>query len=582
MSILASLNKAYDRLALRQEAPSFGFSSEKISFILSLNPDGTLAGPPIDWRDTSGKKPVVRLLPVPQPFKRTSGVKSNFLWDKSSYVLGITSAESKRLKEEHQAFKDFHIDLLKDTSDEGLKAFLAFYERWNPDDFDQLDWPDDIKTNIKDQNIAFMLESERHDHIFLHDHPAAKQIWAKLATEGEKTEAICLVTGEQAPIARLHPSIKGVWGGQSSGGAIVSFNLDAFASYGHEQGDNAPVSEAAAFGYTTALNKYLEKDSGHRIQIGDASVVFWADASDAVAREEAEAFFPAFFSDVDEAAEAKAFIKPVLEKMRQGQPLSTLRPSLSEGVRFYVLGLAPNAARLSIRFWLEDDFGKLAEHYQRFLRDMQIEPPDRDDNIALWKYLNEIAVLGKRENIPPNLAGEWMRAILTGTPYPLTLLSGILARIRADTEINARRASIIKAILTRNKIWEAPVALEPDNKDTAYLLGRLFSILEKIQQAAHDNKLNATIRDKFYGSASANPRNVFPVLLRLNLHHQTKASKGEKPELAKYFSNQMGEIINGLPSDFPATLNLHAQGKFALGYFHQMNFRKTKSEEPAQ
>jgi CRISPR-associated protein Csd1 len=587
MSILASLNHAYDRLALRHEVPSFGFSSEKIGFIISLNPDGSLAGPPIDWRDMSGKKPVPRLMPVPQPYKRTSGVKPNFLWDKSSYVLGITAAEGRRLSEEHQAFKDFHASLLLNTQDEGLKAFQAFYQTWNPEGLEQVDWPDEIKTNIKDQNIAFTLESERHDNIFIHDRPAAKQIWAKLASEGEKTQATCLVTGEYSPIARLHPSIKGVWGGQSSGGAIVSFNLDAFASYGHEQGENAPISEAAAFGYTTALNKYLEKDSGHRLPIGDASVVFWAAASDSEVATEAEAFFPAFFSEIDEADEAKFHIKPILEKMRAGQPLSSFKPNLTDGVRFYVLGLAPNAARLSIRFWLEDDFGALAKHYETFLSDMRIEPPDRDHSIALWKYLRETAVLGKGENVPPNLAGEWMRAILTGVNYPLTLLSNVLMRIRSDADINARRVSILRAILTRNFKYtdkEAPVAFEPTNTNKGYLLGRLFAVYEQIQSAALGRNINATIKDKFYGSASAQPRKVFALLEKGSANHLSKLGK-QKPGYKVNLEKQMAAIFDYMsPSEdpFPTAMSSEEQALFGLGYYHQRNeFFKTKSEEAA-
>jgi CRISPR-associated protein Csd1 len=578
------LNKAYDRLALRQEVPTFGFSSEKIGFVLSLNRDGSLAGPPIDWRDVSGKKPVPRLMSVPQPVKRTSGIAPNFLWDKSSYVLGVTAGEGKRLKDEHQAFIDFHTRLLGNSDDDGLRAILAFFRHWNPDD---ADWPEEIKTAIMDQNIVFTLESERRDNTFIHDRAAAKQIWASLATEGDKSHAVCLVTGEQGPVARLHPSIKGVWGGQSSGGAIVSFNLDAFTSYGHEQGHNAPVSEAAAFGYATALNKYLEKDSRHRIQIGDASVVFWADASDVNAAEETESFFPAFFSDVDEGDEAKFKIRPILEKVRDGVRFSDLRPDLTAGVRFYVLGLAPNAARLSIRFWFEDDFGTLAKHYERFLSDLRLEPTDRDPAIALWKYLRETAVLGKAENVPPNLAGEWMRSILTGTRYPMTLLTNVLMRIRSDHEINARRVSILRALLIRNLHYseqEAPVAFDPDNRNKGYLLGRLFAVYEQIQSAALGSKVNATIKDKFYGSASAQPRKVFAMLEKGSANHLSKLGK-QKPGYRVILEKLIGAIFEHMsPSGdpFPTAMSSEEQALFGLGYYHQRNeFFKSKSEETA-
>ena len=297
-------------------------------------------------------------------------------------MLGVTAAEGKSATREHAAFVERHLRDLARESDPGLKAFVAFLKTWFPRRFDELGWPDEMK----DQNVVFCLESDRKTNICLHNRPAAKAIWARLTDEGDRAEAICLVSGRRAPVARLHPAIKGVWGAQSSGASIVSFNLDAFTSYGHEQGDNAPVSEAAAFAYTTALNRFLEKDSGHRIQIGDASVVFWADASEANKAAEAENIFAGFWDDgedepplgIDEATEAQK-IRAKLDMIRQGQPLAKVAPELAEGVRFYVLGLAPNAARLSIRFYFEDDFGAIAANYQRFLADMRIEPPHPRD-----------------------------------------------------------------------------------------------------------------------------------------------------------------------------------------------------------
>ena len=289
MSALASLVRAYDRLAERGEAPAFGYSVEKIGFLIPLNDDGTVAGAPIDLREGEGKKKAPRLILAPQPTKRTSGIAPNFLWDKTSYALGVTAGEGRRTSEEHAAFVTRHKELLRNLDDEGLKALLRFLETWSPEDFTNLGWPDEMK----DQNVVFSLESQRLKNIRIHDRPAARALWARLCSEDKKSEAACLVTGEHGPVARLHPAIKGVWGAQSSGASLVSFNIDAFTSYGHEQGDNAPVSEAAAFAYTTALNHFLERDSGHRVQIGDASTVFWADASDAAAADEAEDFFAA-------------------------------------------------------------------------------------------------------------------------------------------------------------------------------------------------------------------------------------------------------------------------------------------------
>jgi CRISPR-associated protein Csd1 len=598
MSILSSLVSAYDRMS---DAPPFGYSSQSIGVIVGLGEDGSIASVTPSF-DGEGKKRKARTMPVPQPVKRTVAIAPNFLWDKTSYVLGVTAGEGKRTAEEHRAFKEFHERALALTEDPGLAAFLNFLHRWTPDQFVAPLLPDDLK----DQNVAFAFEPDRLRKLWLHDRPAAKELWARVSSADANMTQICLVTGEAAPVARLHPAIKGVWGGQSSGGSIISFNLDAFKSYGHEQGDNAPISDAAAFKYTTILNRYLGRDSGHRIQIGDTSTVFWADAEKTETSEEAAALFQAMFGD--QAAEADAAgsaeedwsqskkVGILLERLRAGEQLETLDAGLNRGVRFHILGLAPNAARISIRFYFENDFGVLAESYQRFVSDMKIVPVWREPYPPLWRYLVETAVLGKRENVPPNIAGEWMRSILTGTNYPLTLLSTVLSRIRADGEINALRVAMLRALLVRNFGWEpgqvnkakeAPVAFDPENRNKGYLLGRLFAAYEQAQGAALGRNVNATIKDKFYGSASATPRNVFPLLERGSANHLAKVGK-ERPGHRVNLEKTIGAIMEAMsPSGdpFPKSLNAEEQAMFGLGYYHQRSefFRKreTDAEEAA-
>jgi CRISPR-associated protein Csd1 len=568
MSVLASLTHAYGRLADRGVVPPFGYSSEKIGFLISLTDDGMPIGVPIDLREAAGKRPVAPPMSVPQPVKRTSGVAPNFLWDKTSYVLGVTAGEGRRLEEEHAAFVKRHREALGSNDDPGLRALLGFIESWTPDQFNVLDWPEEMK----DQNIVFALESERRKDIRIHDRPAARALWAKLAAANERGAAICLVSGDRAPIARLHPAIKGVWGAQSAGASLVSFNLDAFTSYGHEQGDNAPVSEAAAFAYTTALNKFLERDSRHRIQIGDASTVFWADASEARVSEAAEALFGVLLG-VDEEVQANK-VRPILEKMRAGRPLAEAAPELAEGVRFYVLGLSPNAARLSVRFWVDDDFGVIARNFARHLEAMRIVPPPKDENPSIWRCLVEAAVQHKSENIPPNLAGAWLRAILRGAPYPLTLQSTVLMRLRADKDVNALRVAILKSVLI-TKGQEVPVSLDPENKDPGYLLGRLFALYEHIQTAALGRNLNSTIKDKFYGAAAATPRKVFTLLDKGSVNHLSKIAK-EKKGYSVSLERQIAAIMehfNPSADPFPAFLTADQQSLFAVGYYHQKFFR---------
>lgn len=573
MSVLQALNVAYGRLADRGEVPPFGYSNERIAFLIPLDADGALAGPPIDLREGVGKKLIAPMMAVPASFKRPGVTpRSFFLWDNTAFALGVTASEGKDAAARFRAFRDRHQKELAGTDDSGLHAVLRFVETWKPEQFEARGWPEEMK----DLNVVFALESERRNNVRIHDRPAARALWARLTSAGAGDEAICLVSGERGPLARLHPAIRGVWGAQSSGASLVSFNLDAFKSYGHKQGDNAPVSEAAAFAYTTVLNRFLERDSPHRTQVGDASTVFWADASDADAASGAEALFGALLADIpiDETLQAGR-VRAVLYKIREGRPIADAAPDIAKGVRFFVLGLSPNAARLSVRFWLEDDFGVIAQRFARHLELMRLDPPPKDENPSIWRCLIETASQRKSENIPLNLAGEWLRAILTGGVYPMTLLATVLMRLRADKDVNALRVAILKSVLlSRGK--EVPMSLDPDNKDPGYLLGRLFATYEHVQTAALGRSLNSTIRDKFYGAASATPRKVFTLLDRGSNNHLSKLAK-DKKGYAVVLERQIAGIMEEFdPSadPFPAFLTPDQQSLFAVGYYHQKYLRK--------
>jgi CRISPR-associated protein Csd1 len=350
----------------------------------------------------------------------------------------------------------------------------------------------------------------------------------------------------------------------------VSFNLSAFESYGAKQGDNAQVSEATTFAYATALNTLLAKGSKNRVQIGDASTVFWADVSGAPATM-VENLFSAMMQGSDQKAHGAdqraqdRRIGDMLELLRRGRA-DALDPGLTGGVRLHVLGLAPNAARLSVRFWLSDSFGRIAENYARYAQDMAIEPAPNPPLPGFWSLLRVLAVQGKPENVPPNLAGEWLRAVLTGGRYPQTLLGAAVTRARVEKDVGARRASIIRAVLRRNENWEAPVSLDYDNPSQAYQLGRLFAVLEQAQRAALGKRINATIADRYYASASSTPARVFGPLLRgLRVH----VSDARKRNLGGWITPKVEEIMLKLGPDLPTSLTLDDQARFAIGYYHE-------------
>jgi CRISPR-associated protein Csd1 len=458
MSALASLVHAYDRLAEREDMPVFGYSTQNIHACIVLNASGDQVGAPAIWDLDKKGKPASRPMNVPY-FGGRSGSKAPpyFLWDNTAYVLGVSGKENFDPLARHDAFVKYHLNALEGVSDEALRALSLFLTRWMPEQFYEAGFSDDLK----DRNLVFRLESE---HGFIHERPAAQALWDNLNQPDVVGEGICLISGRRSQIARLHPPIVSF----ENPARIVSFDKDndAFASYGKLQGANAPTSTQAAFAYTAVLNRFLSRDSGHSVQIGDASTVFWADALDAAAAEEAENIFASF---VDEKVEAKK-VGVILDAIRQGRPIAELKAELPQGVRFYVLGLSPNAARLSVRFYIEDDFGEIAARYLAHVERMRLDPPPREDAPSIWRLLIETASQRKSENIPPNLAGEWLRAILTGAPYPLTLLLALLMRLRADHEINALRVAILKSVLIRNFEMEVPVSLDPENKDSGYLL----------------------------------------------------------------------------------------------------------------
>lgn len=580
MTVLQALAGYYDRMAARGEAEPPGFTREKISFGVVL----TAEGKPIavdELRDTTGKRPVPTLRDVPASQKRTVAIVPNFLWDKTAYSLGVTAGPTKRTAEEHAAFRALHAELLAGTDDPGLRALCRFLEAWRPERFAE----PPFKPEMLDTNLVFRLEGDEAGFRFIHERPAALPLIEARGGEGEA--GFCLVTGGLGPIARLHPAIKGVDGAQTMGAALVSFNLDAFSSWGKEQGANAPTGQGAAARYGAALNRLLDRGADTRMRVGDATVAFWADTRgiDEERARAAEQMLAAIFGsssattlkDHDGAETTK--VRQALEQVAEGRPVALYGADVEPGTKVHILGLSPNAARLSVRFWLTERLEVLADNLRKHEAHCRIEPlPWKTPPSVNRLLVNTVAAQEKWENIPPLLAGEVMRAVLGGGAYPRTLLSNALMRLRAgDDPTRGWHAAAMRAVLMRlDQEEKPPVSLDKDEPNRAYRLGRLFAVLEEAQEQAL-GQVNATIRDRYFGAASATPASVFPLLLRGVQNHLGKLRK-ESPGAAAGIEIKLGEVIGGLDTDLPRSLRLEDQGRFAIGYYHQRSDRFRKRE----
>ncbi|MBN2896216.1 MAG: type I-C CRISPR-associated protein Cas8c/Csd1 [Campylobacterales bacterium] len=584
--ILQALVDYYHRKAADPDggiAPE-GWEYKEIPFIIVIDEQGRFVQLE-DTRSGEGKKRMAKSFLVPAGVMgKTSGVKADLLWDKLEYVLGINVSEKRKVNEKHFAFKERSYSILNQSSDEGALALIKFLESVDLEALgcDPL-WKEMC---LIDKPVSFRLLNDLPSQLIVH----RNAIKSLIQPEYTGVAAICSISGEKDEIQNLHPLIRGV-GIARAAGAIVSFNHKAFASYGKEQNFNAPAGKSAVFAYTTALNRLLAKGSKQRMEVGDASTVFWADRDDS----SFEGIFVDLFGEVpkDDPDQNVRAVESLFKSARTGVFTIDEDPS-----RFHVLGIMPTSkGRIGIRFWLTGRVLDFAVHLRAHFDDISIvHCQDVQKHLSLKKLLVAVSIAKmsnknkafkcdsflyeESENIPPNLGGDLMRSILQGTPYPQTLLQGALRRIRATQQVSYPRAAIIKAVLNRQNRYstsqqkELTVSLDPENTHVAYLLGRLFAVLEKIQKDAQPG-INATIRERFYGSFSASPASVFAILMRLKNHHLAKLSEGSKT----YYEKMIGEIMALMPSSgVPSHLALPDQGCFAIGYYHQNHALYTKKD----
>lgn len=579
--ILQSLMQYYESLAEEGKVPRMGWCHAKVSCAIDLNEDGQVkAIIPLKVSEMFGKKEVLvpQQMNVPQMVVRSSGISANFLCDNSKYMLGIDSTgTSQRIKECFMAARDKHCSILQDSKGRMAKAIIRYFEQWNPDNADvnpviKAHWEDLTDGG----NLIFCMESD-----YAQEDEEIKKIWNIYQDNNScLVDGICLVTGEKTEIARIHRGIKGVPGAQSSGAALVSFNAPAFESYGKEQSYNAPVGKNAEFAYTTALN-YLLSEKKYTFQLGDSMVIYWAES----AQTQYQDIFKNFFnSSIDNQKE----LEKVFGNLKNGLEVDIDYVKIDLNQRFYILCLAPNAARLSIRFFYENSFGNILENLSRHYERMSIVKPEWEkDYLSIQEMLMETVNKKSKDKKPvSNMATLVLRDILVDDRYPTSLYTGVLTRIRAEQGgITYGRAAIVKAYLIKNynmKEGEKYMGLNENCNEQAYVLGRLFAILELIQKDANPG-INSTIKDRYFNSACATPASVFPILIKLKNSHLKKLernSTGLRIQYEKIITELMGKLnMAETQIGFPRRLSLEEQGKFMLGYYHQIQKRYEKKED---
>lgn len=589
--ILQALVKYYEDLEKQGKLPRQGWCQAKVSYGINLSMDGTIKN--IMWlKDEvqTGKKTVwiSKTMTVPAMLTRSSGVAANFLCDNSKYFLGIDkNGTGKRIAECFEAAREKHLKLLENTSGEMAQAICAFFRNWNPEKAKENAAVLEKWEEITDGgNLIFCMNEK-----YAQDDVEIGKLWDNSNKQTKTdTDGICLVTGERTEISRIHRNIKGVPGAQSSGAALVSFNAPSFESYGKEQSYNAPVGKYAEFAYTSALN-YLLAQRKYTFPLGDSIIVYWAEA----AKAEYQDVFLALLNPVKDNQEE---VHAVFEKLRKDEQIMINDIELNPAQKFYILCLAPNAARLSVRFFYQSSFGDILKNLERHYERMRMVRPVREEReyLGIEDMLRETVNMNSRDKkVVSNMAAMVLSAILQDSRYPASLYTDALIRIRAEQgRVTWGRASIVKALLIKNyKNMEGEISmgLNEDCSDVAYVLGRVFAVLEMIQIKATDG-IKSTIRDRYFNSACATPASVFPVLLKLKNSHMKKLER-DKRYLKKEYEDYLGKLMcklevyqsclmqeeGGKWEAYPKQLTLEEQGKFILGYYHQKQEKIGKREE---
>lgn len=578
--LLQSLVKLYEAWAEKGEIEKLGWNPVKISYGISLDQEGNVDEIiHLKTNAPKGNKVIPSLISLPMPVKRSVGVASNFLYDNATYVFGYdNSNKPDRAKQCFDCFRSVGNKVLENSDDEFSTVIKKFLQK----DYSEFENLSDLLTELnctettvddilnKGANLLLMPLGK-----FPTDSKAICESWNSYYEHSDAPKGVCLVTGKDDHIAKLHPVIKGIRGAQAAGASLVSFNATAFDSYGKENGYNAPVSEYAAFAYTSALNK-LVSDNDHRIFAGDTTVVCWTEDGESAYQD----VFAGIFNSDDEVKQKD--LHDTIVSIVNGNEVKWEGIPLNPSNNFYILGISPNSARLSVRFFIQNTFGKVMENLLKNQQRMEMVKPgfEKFNYIPLWRILGETVNKKSRDKkCKPHLAGDVLNSIINDYNYPSTLYYGILGRISAEQNINWVKASVLKAYLLKNYDSkykeEITVDYNENSNNKAYLLGVLFSNLEEIQNTANPG-IKSTIRDRYFTAASSTPSRVFPILIDLAQNHIKKIPNvGAKVNCQKMLT----ETMSKLGDKFPNRLKLDEKGMFQLGYYQRTQERFTGKED---
>lgn len=582
--ILQFLVAYYEAKRARGEIDVPGWAQVKIGWALNLNDDGSIADliPLTSTVQAKSEKKAktgeartkvinFQVKSCPAPVKKSTKIVSNFLYGTTKYMFGISadSMNTQRDKLCFEAAKQLHQDILGNSNSAAAKAICLYFDRWNPDN--ALSHPvlaakwDDISKAIG--SVMFWYHGRP-----VTDDPEICRLWDDWynVVPDDAVKCLCSVTGREDELALVHPNISGVAGAKSTGASLCSYNTDSACSWGWEQCENAHVGKYAATAYTLALNQLLA-DKDHRFVIGDTTIVCWAENADPLYQAVGmNALYGDSYTEND-----------FLEAMRQlshGHIVEWDGQNVDPNVKFYVLGLAPNGARLSVRFFYMNSFGAFIRNVQAHQDRLALVPENKFDRYQPGVSMGLSALLGatvnwkaKSPTVDPRLAGDMFLAVLNDTQYPATFINGITMRIRADRKISHDRMAAVKAYYLKNSQNEMvkevmTVSLNRENNNPAYVCGQLLAVLEQIQKEAIGRE---TIHDRYFSSASTTPANVFPTLVRMVQPHLAKLTSKNKYR-GEMFEREITTLYDKLDTEMPRVFTMAEQGMVQMGYYHRM------------